>query len=368
VHEAAGGVDDVVDTVRIPPRPESVLEHRADELLDGGLTRVALDRDGRNGDAHRPSSAVLDRHLHLAVGPQPRVGTARPFEGDGRGDALSEEFRQGHQSRRLGRRISDHHALVADALIIQAAGLADRCADFWRLLRQREQDLRRAGRERLCRIVVAGGRDGLPNQAARSEWEAETAARERAEREYEEGLKKQRQREAEDFEYRKALERKKAQDKYDEETRLRDRKNGEKQEALEKSWQEREAALKAREDELTQLRKEADAFPKRLAQEIDRAVAEARRQGEQQFEQRILVATKDAEADKRVAELRIRTLEETAARQAEQVATLQKQLDEAKRQVQDIAVKAIEGASGAQALARVNTIAMEQARTRPTQG
>jgi len=43
-------------------------------------------------------------------------------------------------------------------------------------------------------------------------------------------------------------------------------------------------------------------------------------------------------------------------------------LEEAKRQVQDIAVKAIEGASGAKALSHVNQIAIEQAKTRLPQG
>jgi hypothetical protein len=203
--------------------------------------------------------------------------------------------------------------------------------------------------------------------SAKSEWEAESAERERGAREYEESLKKQRQRENEEFEYKKALERKKAQDKYDEEQRVRDRQNREKQETLEKSWQDREAALKAREDEAAQLRKDAEAFPRHLEQEVQRAVAEARRQAEQASEQRLLVATKDAEADRRVADLRTKTLEEMVARQSEQLAALQRQLDEAKQQVQDIAVKAIEGASGARTLAHVNQIAMEQARTRPGQ-
>jgi colicin import membrane protein len=79
----------------------------------------------------------------------------------------------------------------------------------------------------------------------------------------------------------------------------------------------------------------------------------------------LLVLKKDAESEKRLAELRIRTLEETLAHQAAQVATLEKYLAEAKQQVQDIAVKAIEGASGAKALAHINQIAMEQAKTRP---
>jgi hypothetical protein len=47
--------------------------------------------------------------------------------------------------------------------------------------------------------------------------------------------------------------------------------------------------------------------------------------------------------------------------------TLRKQEDEAKRQVQEIAVKAIEGASGARALTHVSQIAMEQAKPRGQQ-
>jgi hypothetical protein len=49
----------------------------------------------------------------------------------------------------------------------------------------------------------------------------------------------------------------------------------------------------------------------------------------------------------------------------ETIASLQKQVEEAKQQVQDIAVKAIEGASGLRALAHVNQIAIEQAKSRP---
>ena len=213
-------------------------------------------------------------------------------------------------------------------------------------------------------------KQSLAREAAeeRAAWDAESKERERADKEFDETLKKQRQREAEDYEYRKALERKKAQDKYDEEVRLREKQNREKQEALAKSWEERESALKAQEEEMRRLEKEVETFPQRLKQEVDRAVAEARRQGAQALEQQLLLANKDAAADKRVAELQVKTHEETIARQAEQIVSLQKQVEEAKRQVQDIAVKAIDGASGAKALSHINQIAMEQARTRPQQG
>jgi uncharacterized protein involved in exopolysaccharide biosynthesis len=77
---------------------------------------------------------------------------------------------------------------------------------------------------------------------------------------------------------------------------------------------------------------------------------------------------KESEAEKRLAELQIKTLEDTLARQSAQMAALQKQLDEAKQQVQEIAVKAIERASGAKALSHINQIAMEQAKHRAPQG
>jgi hypothetical protein len=204
--------------------------------------------------------------------------------------------------------------------------------------------------------------------AQRFAWEEELKQTERERKEQDELVKKQRQRETDDYEYRKALERKKAQDKYEEEMKFQERANKEKQEALEKSWREREAVLKASEEELKNLRKEAVDFPARLQRESEKAAAEAVRASEQKFEQRILLLTKDSEGEKRVAELRIKALEENLARQSAQISALEKQLDDAKRQVQEIAVKAIEGASGARALSHINEIAMEQAKHRTPQG
>jgi colicin import membrane protein len=178
-------------------------------------------------------------------------------------------------------------------------------------------------------------------------------------------LKRQRQREGEDFEYRKAQERKKTQDKYDEELRVQEKKNQEKQEALEKSWQLREGVLKEREEELARLRKESEAFPKRLEAEARAAADRATRESEARLQQETLVMRKDAEAEKRFGDLRVKTFEETVAHQQAQIAALEKQLADAKQQVQDIAVKAIEGASGARALSHINQIAMEQAKNRP---
>jgi hypothetical protein len=199
----------------------------------------------------------------------------------------------------------------------------------------------------------------------RAAWEEEAARVDRERKEQEEVLRKQRQREAEDFEYKKTQERKKAQDKYDEEIRLQEKKNQEKQETIEKSWHLRETALKEREEELARLRTESEGFAKRLEAEASAAAERARRESEARLQQETLVMKKDAEAEKRFGELRVKTFEETVAHQQAQIAALEKQLADAKQQVQDIAVKAIEGASGARALSHINQIAMEQAKNRP---
>jgi hypothetical protein len=200
----------------------------------------------------------------------------------------------------------------------------------------------------------------------RAAWEAESRDGERERKEQEENLKKSRTREIEEYEYKKNLERKKAQDKYDEDQRLQEKKNKERQEALEKSWQQRETALKEQEQELLQLRKETQEFPESVKTESEKAAALASKAAGQKFEQEIVLLKKEAETEKRLASLQVKTLEDTIVRQGTQIEALQKQMEEAKQQVQDIAVKAIEGASGAKALAHINQIAMEQAK-RPQQ-
>jgi tetratricopeptide (TPR) repeat protein len=200
--------------------------------------------------------------------------------------------------------------------------------------------------------------------AVRQQWDQENSARLCEGKEYEDGLKKARQREIDEYEYKKNLERKKAQDTYEEEVRLREKQNRENQESLEKGWQLREALLKEQEEEIALLRKTVDEFPNRLKKEIDKASSDAVKQTEQRFSQEILLLKRDTESEKKMSELKIKTLEDTIGRFTLQIAALQNQVDEAKKQVQDIAVKAIEGASGAKTLSHINQIAMEQAKTR----
>ncbi len=202
----------------------------------------------------------------------------------------------------------------------------------------------------------------------RTSWAEEKQAQLREQKESDEAQKKQRQRETDDYEYKKALDRKKAQDQYEEQVRVQEKKNKEKQDALEKSWHDREVALKASESEFARYKQESESFPARLKDERERAAAQGSEATKQSFEQQIVLLKRDSEAEKKMSDFRVKSLEEAAARQVGQIELLSRQLDEAKKQVQDIAMKAIEGASGANALAHINKIAMEQAKTRVGQG
>lgn len=197
------------------------------------------------------------------------------------------------------------------------------------------------------------------------EWETLQSQKTFESKEYDENLKKSRLREKEDFEYNKNLERKKEQDKYDESQRVLVLKNKEKQDLLEKSWAEREQTIKLQEDEYKQLKREVEGYPEKIKKAVEQTILDTVKETEQKYQQQILIMQKEIESDRKISELKIKSLEELVSRQFTEIEVLHNRLEEAKKQVQDIAVKAIESTSGSRALNHVNQIAMEQAKNRP---
>ncbi|MFS8564227.1 MAG: hypothetical protein LVR00_07980 [Rhabdochlamydiaceae bacterium] len=179
-----------------------------------------------------------------------------------------------------------------------------------------------------------------------------------------EALKKNRVREQEEYEYKKNLERKKLQDRFEEECALREKQNRDAQETLEKTWKARETELELKEEEFISLKKEVEQFPSRLATDCAKVAKEVTKEIEAKYSQEVAQLKRDLSVEKQIGELKIHQLEELLANQQTQITILQAQLEEAKKQVQDIAVKAIEGASGSRALSHINQIAIEQAKNR----
>lgn len=155
--------------------------------------------------------------------------------------------------------------------------------------------------------------------AQRAAWAEERQAFAKEQRDAEDALKRDRQREREDFEYKKALERKKAQDQYDEAARLREKHDQERQEQLEKNWNERETALKLREDELTRYKAEVEQFGTRLKEERDRSAADASAATKQAFELQLQLAKKDVEAEKAIDRRRYPTGKKVSEKQLREI-------------------------------------------------
>lgn len=230
---------------------------------------------------------------------------------------------------------------------VVAASLQEMLADY----RKRESEINKA----------------IENLEVRKDQLAQQHSRE--ETEYRENLKKVRQREEDEYKYQTTLARKKDKDDFDQKMRDLEKASNQTQENLERTWREREQKIAAQEHEMERLKIEAASFPDRMQNEVKRNVADVTREIESRYEQKIQLMKKESETALKLAELKITTLSETGERQFSQIEILQTRLEEAKKQVQEIAMRAIDGASGARALTHVNQIAMEQAKgTRNPQG
>ncbi len=198
----------------------------------------------------------------------------------------------------------------------------------------------------------------------KAEWKKEQEAHNALWKENEARLKKEREREKEEYEYTLALTRKKDQDSYEERKLKLEKELAALRQQQEQSFAERESTLAARESELAELRARVAAFPAELSAAVEQARKETAKQAESQFKQEMLLKTKENESDRRVAELKITSFEETVHQQAAHIEALTRKLEATNHQVQTIAVKAIEGASNARHLSSINEIAMEQAKNK----
>lgn len=130
-----------------------------------------------------------------------------------------------------------------------------------------------------------------------------------------------------------------------------------------RAWAEREKELAAREKEYADLKAKANAFQKDLEGAIQKAEAEGTGIAKRQAKIAADLQQKENDGKRRVYELKVHALEETIAKQNEQLSELSKQLATALKQAQDLAIKAIDGASNSTSFAAVKEIALEQAKT-----
>ncbi|MGA7700496.1 MAG: hypothetical protein WCB27_12865 [Thermoguttaceae bacterium] len=199
-------------------------------------------------------------------------------------------------------------------------------------------------------------------ETTRAEWETEKQQREQEIKERDAAEQKRRQRELEEYKYTFAREQQLARDRSGDELAKAQKELTERQTQLEREWGQREKALAASEQELAELRARAAGFAHELQAAAEAAAAEATQRAEQQHKAAQELLRGALEGEKNVLATKIAALERTVQEQAEQLTRLEQQAAKAYAQVQEIAVRAIEGSASTKQLANLQHLFAEQVR------
>ena len=259
----------------------------------------------------------------------------------------------------LARRIQEMHDIevVADALEALVRKYETQAVELEREAERRAREFEEAAaaRRRAFDAEMAEARAAWEKekQTWREAFDAECAA---ARREW--------QREQEEHEYTTRTKRAREQQEFEALRASQAAALAEERAKQEKALAEREAAVAAREQELADLRARVESFPAELQKAVQRAREEAAAVESEKARHEAELRAREVDGETRLLKQRIQTLEQVQKDLSARVLELQKELKEATDRVRDIAVKAIEGASGAAALARVNEIAIQQAKAR----
>jgi hypothetical protein len=197
----------------------------------------------------------------------------------------------------------------------------------------------------------------------RQAWEKEQQLQEVAVQERYDGDEKNRDRDVELYDYDLELQRNLDVEEYEQRQQMLYKEIEEFKQEQEKQWAEREKSIAEREKLSAEVKAKVEAFPKELEANIKNGKDLGRNIGNYQAKIKSDLFAKDLEGQKQNYELQIQGMLQTIQNQESRIASLSKQLDSALKQVQDLAVKAIEGASNLNSFQAVKEIAIEQAKT-----
>lgn len=180
----------------------------------------------------------------------------------------------------------------------------------------------------------------------RKNWQQEQAEYEVTVQQQNELLLKERQKEAEDYQYRLELTRKINTDAYEARKRNLEREIQEVTQTKQKQWTEREKILTEQQPLFKENQKKIESFTSELEEAVKKAREEAIRDVHQDAKVKADLFEKDWQATKQSYELKIQGLEQNITKQLEQIQGLESQLQAAMKQAQDLAMRAFENSSG----------------------
>ncbi|KST63711.1 hypothetical protein [Mastigocoleus testarum] len=175
-------------------------------------------------------------------------------------------------------------------------------------------------------------------------------------------LNRNRRRDDSEYKYNLDIQRTLEKEEYEQQQAYSYQELEELQQESEKTWEERENTISEQEKEFEEYKSKVEAFPSEKQAAIKKATELGK--GIAQYQARVksdLYAT-EVEGQKNFYEQRLQSLENTISNQQERIVNLSEQLESALQQVQDLAVKAIEGNANLTSYQAMKEIALEQAK------
>lgn len=178
-----------------------------------------------------------------------------------------------------------------------------------------------------------------------------------------EEYRKNQQRQQQEYQYHLNLERNLNQEEYEQEQKIKQQELISTRLTLEKQWQEKEAEIAKQEQEYADAQAKVSAFEEQLRAKIKQGKEEGTGIGNYQTKIKTELRNREIAGETHNYQLRIESLEQTIKQQENRINKLSQQLDTSLQQVQNLAVKAIEGTSNRNSFEAMKAIAMEQAKT-----
>ncbi len=197
----------------------------------------------------------------------------------------------------------------------------------------------------------------------RNAWQKEEEEHKTTIKERNETINKTRQRDVANYKYDLELRRKLETDEYEQQQKALYKQLSEFRQAIEKQWAEREKVISEQEKQFEEFKAKVEAFPKEKEAAIKKATEEGKGIAYYQAKVKSDLLAKEVEGQKRFYEQRLQSLEQMIGNQEVRIQNLSKQLESALKQVQDLAVKAIEGTANLNSYQAVKEIALEQAKS-----
>ena len=210
-------------------------------------------------------------------------------------------------------------------------------------------------------------------EATKLQWQKEKADRQAEIKEQQEQETKDRKRQKDEYQYAFEREKQLARDKFEDEKAklLAEGQALENQmkalkEQTEKELNEREKQISGREQEFESLQAQVAEFPQKLQAAVAKAVEESNERLELENKYQKDLLQKEFEGQRNVLTARMQSLEKAVKEQNEQIAKLSTQQDAAYQKIQDVAVKAIDGASKASSFIDLQHVLSEQVKKKQT--